>query len=443
MQSRNLFEVRNVARCMRLLCALLFVSLLGPAAAARADWGPPLPLSPAGEDAHVAGVAAGADDRPAVLLESTRAGGWSLALRTTDRRGRLGAPVTVSASRNSMEGAGLFAGRGRDLVAGWLEIVHGSRRPVVATGPHLTDRQVLAAGPRSTQVMRMAANRRGDAVVAFWRYDAQSYAIYAAFRPAGGRFGAPELVASGRVGNPAVAIDDHGAAVVAWTDPAGVHVAERAAGADRFAATGVPSPEPPTSEAGVAVEGGRVIVAWVVGGIGDARTVLVAERAAASARFAAPVPVSDPGVRIPHWIAPSASLADGRALVAWVEGVLHTTAHDHLALAIRSRAGAWQPPIARGVRAPEHVFSVGLSAAAPGRRPILALTTSRASHLGLATAALRRDGTLGPSRRPAVGGPVGFGSWLAQGRRHAWLATERTVGHARRPHDQALLFRSD
>jgi hypothetical protein len=116
------------------------------------------------------GLAVDTDDRPAVLLSDYRLRRARLTLRRTDKLGRPGRSVTVARSINSIGGEGLFAGRGGDLVAGWLEIVNGSRRPVVATGPRLADRQMLAPGPRSTQFMDIVANRRGDAVVAFWRY---------------------------------------------------------------------------------------------------------------------------------------------------------------------------------------------------------------------------------------------------------------------------------
>jgi hypothetical protein len=427
---------------VRLLPAILILLLAAPTVA-RADWGPARPLSPADGNSYVAGLAVDGRERPAVLLETRRSRGWSLGLRRTDRSGRLGAPVQVAATRNGVEGAGLFAGRGSDLVAGWLEIVNGSRRPVVATGPRLADRQVLAPGPRSTQFMRMAADRRGDAVVAFWRYDAQVYSIYASYRPAGGGFEAPQLLATGNVSNPVVAIDQHGAAAVAWTDRAGAHVAARSAGAGAFdPAVTVPGGRRPASEPGVAIEGGRVVVSWIVGAISGPRIVLAAERPSATAPFAAPAAVSADNVRIPHWINPRVSLVGGQALVAWVQGVPHTSTHDRAALAIRTGGGAWQPPILRSVRAPAHVSAVNLLARAPGRPPIVAMTVSRAFRYRLLTASLRADGTLGPSRPLATGGPAGYTPWLAQGAHHAWLATERTLGTGRHMHLQALLFRS-
>jgi hypothetical protein len=427
---------------MRLVSVSLIL-LLVSAAVARADWGAPQTLSSAGAETIVAGLAAAAD-RPALLLETRVRDGWSLRLRTTGASGRLGAPIEVAATKSSVEGAGLFAGSGSDLVAGWLEIVKGSRRPVVATGPRLADRQVLAPGPRSTQVMRMAANRRGDAVVTFWRYAGTVVqSIHAAYRLAGGRFGAAQLLATGRVSNPAVAIDQAGSAAVAWTDDrAGVQVAERRAGASAFGpAVAVSDPRVPTTEPGVAIEGGRVVAAWIVGGVGQPRTVLASERPTVTAPFEAPAAVSAP-TKVPHALHPQVSLVDGQALVAWVQGLPHTVTQDRAALALRSGDGAWRPPVVRSVRAPAHVALVSLLARAPGRPPIVAMTFSRAFRYRLLTASLRADGTLGPSRPLATGGPAGYTPWLAQGAHHAWLATERVLGTGRHTHIQALLFRS-
>jgi hypothetical protein len=412
---------------MRFVAALALMMLLIPAAA-HASWSGATPLAPATRDSYALGVAADLRDRPSALMAVRTSSGWSL---------RLGARQ-IAASRNGIEGAGLFAGRGNDLVAGWLQIIGGLRRPVVATGPRLADRQMLATGPRSTQVLRLAANRNGDAVAAFWRYDGQAYAVYASYRPAGGRFQAAQLLGRGRVSNPAIAIDASGAAAVAWADPSGGHVAERAPGAAAFgAAANVPSPTRPSSDPGVGIEGGHIVVSWLVGSIFSTRQVLVAERQAAGAAFGAPVAVGAADVRIPHWITPSVSVYGGQALVAWVQGVLHTTSRDRAALAVRSGDGPWQAPILRGVSAPSHVYWVQLLGGAPGRPPILAMTTSRASRFHLLTATLRGNGTLAPSRSVATG-DTGFSPWLAQGRLRAWLAADRVAGDRH----QALLFHS-
>src|SRR5206468_1068230 len=101
------------------------------------------------------------------------------------------------------------------------------------------------------------------------------------------------------------------------------------------------------------------------------RTVLVAERPSAGEGFGAPVALSAPGVRVPHWITPVVSLGDARALVAWVEGVLHATTHDRAALAVSRAGGPWAAPVVRGLRAPERP---GEPPAPPGAALPIALT---------------------------------------------------------------------
>jgi hypothetical protein len=60
---------------VRTLTILLLLALLVPSVAA-ADWSPARALSPADRETYVAGLAVDGRDRPAVLLETRRAGGW-------------------------------------------------------------------------------------------------------------------------------------------------------------------------------------------------------------------------------------------------------------------------------------------------------------------------------------------------------------------------------
>jgi hypothetical protein len=421
---------------MRLLpvsAALALLLLAAPAA--DAGWGPPTPLAAVGGQSSAAGLAVTSDDRPAVLLNGRRSRATTLTLRRTDKLGRLGTPVTIATSKNSIEGEGLFAGRAGDLVGGWLEIVNGSRRPVVATGPRLGDRQVLAPGPRSTQFMDIAANRRGDAVVAFWRYTERQYSIYAAYRTAGERFGAPQLLATGFVGDPAVAIDERGAAVVSWTDAASVAVAERPAAAATFGApVAIASTSRPNGDAGVAIDDGRVLVSWVLAPRSGPNAVLVAERAAATQPFSAPMAISVAGGTTAPRQAPEVVLSGGRALVAWTQ---RAAGADRAAVANRPQGGRWQAPIVRGAGA--SVRRVQLLGPAGTRPALLAMTTD---HRGLQTATIRDDGTLAPSRRLVVGPGGGWSLFLAHGRARTWLATTRNLGSSRRPRLQAVLYRS-
>jgi hypothetical protein len=430
---------------MTLLAAVTGVLLVQPSLA-QAGWGPPMPVSGSGEDAYALGVAANERDRAAVLFQKRRHGRWTVALRRTDRNGRLGAPTVVLRGKHQVEGGGIFAGRGSDLVAGWLEIINGSRRPVVATGSHLQRRQVLAPGPRSTQILRMDGNRRGDAVVGFWRYDAgsySSYSIYAAYRHAGHRFATPERIVSGNVSFSSAAMGEDGSAVIGWIDSAGVHVAVRRAGAASF--------DPPAlvaamshlrGDPGVAIDNGHVVVSWTAEDLDGNRTVLVSERSGAGA-FSAPLALSEPGVRLPHWLTPSVLVTARRTSVAWVQGKQFTTAHDVAALATKKTDGSWGAPSLRGVKAPAHVYSVDILAPAPGRPALLGISTSQHFNFRPATSTLRAGGGLGPVRIPATGGSGGFRPYMAQGGRHSWLTTEHDIGHDRLQRRQVLLFRSN
>jgi hypothetical protein len=431
---------------VRHLAATVVAALAVPATAAHAAWRPPQPVSPASADVAMLGVAA-PGDRPAVLLDRrVRGGRHLLQLRRTARAGAaLGAPVTVARARSAFEGAGLAAGTGGDLVAAWLEIVNGSRRPVVATGPRLADRQVLAPGPRSTQILHFAADRRGDAMVTFWRYRATGYEVFAAYRPAGGRFGPAQSLATGTPGWPVAAIADDGSAAVAWAGAGGMLVAERPAGATAF---GPPAAVPGSGDAdlqpGLAVGAGGALVTWTApGATRTDRRVLVAQRAPGATTWSAPEQVSRPGAGLPRSGTPSALLDGGQAAVAWIEGDARATSRDHVNVAVRSADGSWPPARvarARGTRA----VDVALLGPAPGRLPQVLVTTAAADfRRGLSTTTLREGGSLGPVRPVALGrgAELGRAPLAAQGSRRTWLGLD--LWHRSLRRHQALLVSSD
>lgn len=430
-------------RALRPLLLAALVAALVPVPAARAGWGPPVPLAPAAQSTRTLGLAVDGAGRPAVLLARRLAHGEVLLLRRGGRDGRLGPPLEIARSRNGFEGAGLFAGRGSDLVAGWLEIVNRARRAVVATGPRLATRQVLSHGRHSTQFMSLAVNPRGEAVAAWWTYTTAGVIdITVALRPPGGRFGAPQIVAEGGLGNPQAAIDADGDAVVAWSARNAIEMAERPAGAARFAAPAkVATADRGVSGPAVAVRDGAVLLAWVVGRPAGS-SVVAMERPAAGAPFGAPQTLTSPGVRIPHWVDPAVALDGRHAIVAWVQGVPHTTAHDRAAVVSAPLGQKFGAPVERGVRAPAHVYYVQLLAPAPHRPPILVMTTSHAYRFAAATATVRAGGSLAPTRQVPLGGDGGFRPWLAQGSDRAWLATERSIGRSRGLHTQAVLVAS-
>jgi hypothetical protein len=424
----------------RLLLSLgLLIAALAAPAGAGASWHAPITVSSGNGDTTLQGLAAGGD-RPTLLLDHAQSGRHLLQLRATDTHGRLGTPQTVTISHNGFFDGALAAGKNGDLIAGWLEIINGSRRPVVATGTHLQNRQVLAPGPRSTQILRLAANRRGDAVVTFWRYKGSGYQVFAALRPAGGRFGTPQVVADGKPGFPVVAIDEQGNAAVATEGTRTIQVAVHRAGSDGFAPTViVPGSAGATSGPGLAVTDGRVDLAWVAPTTDGRRAVMAAQRAATATAFSPTLQLSPLDLTIPHNVTP-AVVGDGQdTLISWVQGVPHTQAHNVAALAI-GRGDTWTRAVTRAAPAAYHVSDTPLLAPLGTRPALLALTEQHLGVRRLQTATVRADHTLVASRDVPLGGQLGAAPVLAQGSRHTWLAAN--IWNVRAQRNRVILLSS-
>jgi hypothetical protein len=300
----------------------------------------------------------------------------------------------------------------------------------VATGPTLADRQVLAPGPRSTQYLSFAADARGDAVVAFWRYEGTQFAVWASYRPAGGRFSAAQRLATGDLDNPHVAIEDDGSASVVFGDEHGVRVVDHAPAATAFTAPqALPGAGRPISDAAVARSGGRTTIAWVGTATGGAPSVLVSDRLGAGAAFSAPVGLSAASVRLRRDPPPAVAFDGDRALVSWVEGTAGTSTHDQAALATSTAPGRWEPVQTRGVTAPTHVAVTRLTSGAHGRRALLVMTTQRGGQYRTLTASVRADGTLGPTRAPAaLARSSTYFAYAAQGVRHTYVLADHPLG---------------
>jgi hypothetical protein len=242
-------------------------------------------------------------------------------------------------------------------------------------------------------------------------------------------------------GTPRAAIDAAGHAVLAWSEGHSIALAERAPAATAFArSASVATSAQIAGDPAVAVDGGAVLLAWRAGRPAGSAIVAI-QRPRADAPFGAPQTLTAPGVRIPHWVDPDVDLDNGEAIVAWVQGTAHTTANDRAAVAIAPPDGRFGTSVTRAVRPPAHVYELELLAAAPGRPPIVVMTSSRASRLAAATATVRSDGSLAPTRDVPLGGAGGFRPWAAQGRRRAWLAIERFTAPGR-GRQQALLLGS-
>lgn len=110
----------------------------------------------------------------------------------------------------------LAANTGGDAVVGWSGFDHGRTTVLVAVRPAVgrwQAPQTLASSSRSAGISALAIDDRGN-VLAAWSKD---FVGYTSFRPAGGRFGAPRLLAR-EAGASALGFDAQGNALVAWVD---------------------------------------------------------------------------------------------------------------------------------------------------------------------------------------------------------------------------------
>jgi hypothetical protein len=416
-------------RLRPVLAAALLGLVLLPGAA-RADWGSAIPLAPAGQPRELLALAAADGDRPVVLLQHfTGPRATAITLRTGSASGRMGPERTVAAPAHLIQTAALATGAGDDLVAGWIEKIDGVDQAVVVSGPRLADRQLLTlpSGPRTIESMILRTDRRGDAVVAFWRLHVAGYEVWTSYRPAGGRFGTPQLLTSGAEQQMAAAIDEHGAATVGWLQGKQVEVAQRPAGSIAFG-TPMPTPARPRtySELTLAAAGGRTVLAWAAGNH-LAQSVAVSEQPRPGQPFAAARILTAPGQRVPSWSEPRVAISGARTLVAWIQ-MRDRIGTEHAALAMKDGDGAWTKPRAVAVPAPSHVIACDVLPGPSGRPPLLAVMTSRAMRSSGGTATVRPDGSLSPLRLPA--GAVGIGSFplVAQGAHHAWMGVRRIAG---------------
>jgi hypothetical protein len=415
---------------LRSVLAAAVLGLVLLPGAARADWGSPIALAPAGQSRELLALAAADGDRPVVLLQH-RVGARAAAvtLRTGDAAGRMGPERTVATPAHELQTATLASGAGGDLVAGWIEKIDGIDQAVVVSGPRLAHRQLLTlpSGPRKTESLILRADRRGDAVVAVWRPRGAGYEVWATYRPAGGRFGTPQLLAAGAEQQMAAAIDEHGAATVGWQQGKQVEVAQRPAGAIAFGAP-VPTPARPRtdSEFTLAAAGGRTVLAWAAGNH-LAQAVAVSEQPRPGQPFAAAQILTAPGQRLPSWSAPRVAISGARTLVAWIQ-MRDRIGTEHAALAVQDGDGAWTKPRAAGVPAPSHVIACDVLPGPSGRPPLLAVMTSRTLRNSGGTATVRPDGNLSPLRLPSGAADIGSFPLVAQGAHHAWMGVRRIAG---------------
>jgi len=138
------------------------------------------------------------------------------------------APVDLSAAGQNADGAGVAVDRQGNAIAVWTRsngadsIVQAAVR---APGGGFGPAQDLSVAGNSASVPQIALDAHGNAIAVWQRSNGANSIVQAAFRPAGGSFGAAQnLSAAGQhASDPQVAFDGEGAAVAVWQRSNGTH----------------------------------------------------------------------------------------------------------------------------------------------------------------------------------------------------------------------------
>jgi len=206
----------------------------------------------------------------------------------------------------------------------------------------------ISAPEAEAYVPQAAANAGGDATAVWMEFDGSDYVVRSAFRPDGGSWEAPTLVSAPgeEGGNPHIALDANGDAMVVWRgEDEGQEVARaayRPAGDDWQAPADVSDPGEAVHQLHNALYGnGEAMVVWAgsTNEVGDYAVVRAAHRSA-DGSWEAPVDVSDDGENaIPADVAFD---VDGNAAVVWGRS---DGTHQVIQAAYRPVGAQWEAPV--------------------------------------------------------------------------------------------------
>jgi RNA polymerase sigma factor (sigma-70 family) len=232
-----------------------------------------------------------------------------------------------------------------DAVALWQQWNSGSNGVTYAAyrpaGGAFGAAQMLSDPAHSASGARVAIDEQGNVFAAWTADDGVNYRAYVAYRPAGGSFGAAQAVSApgNHAQNPVVAVDDQGDALVAWQRSDGsnerTQAAYRPAGGsfgapETLSAAGADAPNP---EVQMNADGNAIVV-W---GRGDYtnRLVQTAYRPAGGS-FGTVETISDPGENVYNWHA--AIDGRGNSVAVWERLV---SSHESVQTAYRPAGAAF------------------------------------------------------------------------------------------------------
>ncbi len=209
-----------------------------------------------------------------------------------------------------------------DATAVWKnrEVIESAYRPAggswQAPAP-ISDPETESFTPQA------AVNAQGDATAVWMHFDGSDYVVQSAYRPTGGSWGAPTLVSAPgeEGGNPHIALDGSGNAMVVWRGEGeggeAARAAYKSAGGEWQAPVDVSTPGEEAQSLRVALDAdGDAMVLWG-GSTGElgAHAVVQAAYRPAGGGWEAPIDISeDGGNAYPSDVAFD---ADGNAAVVW------------------------------------------------------------------------------------------------------------------------------
>jgi hypothetical protein len=206
------------------------------------------------------------------------------------------------------------------------------------------DVSAVAEGTFGDQV---AFDEAGDAVAVWQQWQDGPCAIQAATRPAGGTWSAPVDVATTALfcGNPQIALDARGDAVVAWEgfeNYREIDVSTHTAGALAWSIpVTLSDPKGDASEPRVAVgENGQAALAWLAEGAAGQTTVHVVSAGSVGAPWSPPEEISAPGQNATY---PQIAIdGSGSTIAVWQRPNATGTAIQESG---RSPSGGWSIPV--------------------------------------------------------------------------------------------------
>ncbi|HEY1690462.1 MAG TPA: PKD domain-containing protein [Solirubrobacteraceae bacterium] len=224
------------------LLAALALLATPAAAGATPTWLAPGALSAPGQDAEYGDVAMAEDGAAAASWQRSNGANEVVEVAVRQPFGQFGAALKLSPPAEDCFFAQVAVDGGGEVLVVWENAGNGAIEGASVVGGLASAPITLSTGSGTAEAPAIAIDEHGAAVVAWVREAGSEWLVEARYRPAGGQFGATQtLSAKGEFGeHPRVAIDAAGEATVVWNERAAggkmlVKGATRTSAASHFA----------------------------------------------------------------------------------------------------------------------------------------------------------------------------------------------------------------